>query len=405
MTSFLQRTAEAMGLAYRAETQPAPAPSPGVMPPSRAGGGAVSVREATTLDAVFRAFYVLQTSAEQLTLDCWDGARRLNGAEVPQLLRKPDPDEHLATTMAETVTSLAGQGNAVLRIFRWSDGQPVAVRPLPVLECHAWRDRQGRRKITHAGKDYTVGEDVAHLRLLKFTGQDWGLGPVQAAQLGLRGLLDQQSYADQFFTQSGVPNGTLTSDQPISPTEAKQAKELWRETQRHGDGPAVMGKGLTYNFLHLKPSEVQWLETQRFGVTKVARLWGMTSRQLLAAIDGGTDTYSNHQQDEILYVRYTLMRYLREIEITFDQLLPRTRTVRVNVEGLLRTDTLTRYKAHALAIGRWSTADEIRDIEGQQPLTEAQRAELANTPTTTPAEDGENAQPPAGDTTAQEATA
>jgi len=45
--------------------------------------------------------------------------------------------------------------------------------------------------------------------------------------------------------------------------------------------------------------------------------------------------------------------------------------VRFNRNALLRTDLLTRYQAHRIALGPmepWTTANEVRDYEDQQPI-------------------------------------
>jgi len=360
--TLLATAAEALGLAYRAEDT-APAPEPAILPPAREAAGVVGTREAMTLDSVFRAFFVLQTATEQLSLDQWTGGTKVDTPH--RLVTKPDPDRHLADHMAETTTCLAARGNAFWRIYRWRDDEPIALRLLDPLAVVPWTNRHGQRRFTYEGKDYTP-KDMAHLRLVKLAGHgnELGLGPIQAAQRGLRGQLDQVGYADGWFTQAGVPNGVLSTDQHLTDDEAKAYKTRWMATQRAHE-PAVMGKGLAYRPLQLKPAEVQWLETRKFGVTGVARLFGMPSRYLLAAVDGTSDTYSNAEQEDIAFVRYTLMRYLREYETTLDQLLPRTTTVRANVDALLRTDTLTRYKAHEIGIrAGFLLPEEVRAIEG-----------------------------------------
>ena len=114
----------------------------------------------------------------------------------------------------------------------------------------------------------------------------------------------------------------------------------------------------------LKPADAQWLEVQQFGVTGIARLFGIPATLMLAAIEGTSMTYTNVEQEWIGYVRFTLMTYLREIEDAFSAVLPTGQTARFNVEGLLRTDTKTRYEAHEIAIrAGFMSPDEVRRIE------------------------------------------
>lgn len=380
LTDTARRAALALGLAERAEdTGSGPA---GVMPPPRESSAAVTPREALSLDAVYRAFFVLQTATEQLTLDAWQDGARVPGTELPQLVRKPDPDRTLTDWLGELVTTLAARGNAYLRIYRWNDGTPVAAKLLPPGTVHPFFTRAGDKRFSYLGRDWGP-RDIRQLRLLKLAAEPEGLGPIQAAQRGLRGKLDTATYGDGFMA-GNVPNGVLASEQQLTAEDAALYKSIWRDSVRYDDGPAVLGKGLAYEPLLLKPSEAQWLEAQQFGIGGVARLMGMPARYLLAAIDGSSETYANVEQEDQAFIRFTLMRYLREIETTLDELLPRTTTTRFVVDGLLRSDTLTRYRAHSIGLGsRFLTVPEVRAIEGLRELTADELAELLATETTT----------------------
>jgi phage portal protein BeeE len=53
--------------------------------------------------------------------------------------------------------------------------------------------------------------------------------------------------------------------------------------------------------------------------------------------------------------------------------VPRGQYVKFNASALLRTDTLNRYQAHAIALENgFLSIDEVRDLEDRRPLPEAQ---------------------------------
>lgn len=90
---------------------------------------------------------------------------------------------------------------------------------------------------------------------------------------------------------------------------------------------------------------------------------------LLASLDGGSDTYSNAEQENQQFIRQTLMGYLAEIEDAFTYLTARGQYVRFNVDGLLRSDTNSRYSAHEIGLrAGFLTINEARAIEGLPPL-------------------------------------
>ena len=80
-------------------------------------------------------------------------------------------------------------------------------------------------------------------------------------------------------------------------------------------------------------------------------------------------TYSNVEQDWLGFVRFTLTKYLRKIEEALTTFTPRGQTVRFQISALLRSDTLTRYQAHQIALNAgFMTLNEIRAIESLPPL-------------------------------------
>lgn len=376
----LRRIGEALGLLERSitDTQSAAA----VLPPSRSI--LTTVDQALTIDAVYRAFFVLEAGAVQLTLDVWrtlaGTTRRLSADELPSWVSRPNVDETGSAFYAATITSLAARGNAYWLITRGADGSIVNVDVLDPLLVQPERE-PGRRSVRYHfdGTPYTR-ERVRHLALVRLPGKLEGLGPIQAAQRQLAGALAQRAYADQWFTDPGHVDAVLKTDQHLTAQQAADYKRQWRETQGVNNGPAVLGAGLAYTPLHLKPEEVQWLEAQKFGVTGIARLFGIPSSYMLAPVEGASLTYKNQEQEDISFVRFTLMRYLREIELAVSGLLPRTQVARWNVDALLRTDTHTRYQAHEIGLrSGFLTLPEVRAIEGLDPLPEG--AALPTVPT------------------------
>lgn len=352
ITSALATIGRALGVPQqRAEDSEMP---PGVRPPARSPGTTVTPSSALSLHAMYRAVQIHAISASQLSIDT-DGA-----GPAPSLLRRPSLDlPHRSAWIEATVTSLATTGNAF-----WLPARAgTSVLDLPVLNPHEVTviEQRGRpAQYSYRGALYDRS-DMVHLALLRVPGTLVGLGPIQAARVDLAGALEVRDYAGSWFQESGVPAGTLTTDQPVTDTEAKEAQDRWDSAP--AGRTRVLGKGLAYTPFMLKPADAQWLESQRFDVTKVARLMGVPASLMLAAVEGASLTYTNVEQDWLGYLRFSLMAYLREIEEALSAVL-NTR-VRFNVEALLRSDTKSRYEAHkaALEMGLYDLA-YAQQIEG-----------------------------------------
>ena len=332
-----------------------------IIPPARTS------RESNprSLDAVYRALTILETAARQLTLDVWRGADKI---PAPSIVAYPSLSMAQSAFIGETVNSLAQRGNAYWLIHR--AGQKISnLEILNPLYVTGENDENARPHYYYYGKPIPR-TSLIHLKLTHVPGELFGLSPLQACEPTLRGAVDMRRYADNWTAAPGRPTGVLSTEQKLTAEQAEEYKNQANRMFTPGNGIAVLGNGLTFSRLLLDPKEIQFLESQQANVISIARMFGIPARHMLASIEGGTQTYANLEQEEITFVRYTLMQYLREIEEAFNRVTPHGNTVRFNLEGLLRTDTKTRYEAHAIALNAgFLTINEVREIEGLAPLT------------------------------------
>lgn len=316
------------------------------------------------LDSVYRALAILEGSISQLTLDRYSRTLgRPRGSATGMIQRILPAGQTLPGFLGEITQSLAQTGNAWLRVPR--DGAAGPVRVLDPSRCSARIDvATGVKTITY---DTLTVSDVRQLQLTHVPGEPLGQGPIQAWADGLRGAIDAHQYAAQWTKRGGRPTGILTTDQTLSADMAKEWKTAANATMTPEGGVAVLGSGLTYKQCYLTPAELQLLDVRKVNVISVARIFGIPARLMLTSGDGDSKTYANMEQESILFVRHTLMPYMREIEAALSELLPDD--VRFNVDGFLRPDTTTRYAAHKVAIeAGFLTIDEVRAIEGLNPL-------------------------------------
>lgn len=357
----------ALHLVTRSDTgaqDPTPIESSAPVPPPRSAY--ITPESSLALESVYRAVSILQAAAQQISLDSWRGIQKVDPA--PSLVTRPAACMARSEFIAETVMSLALRGNAYWRIWRNEAQEIINLEPLDPALVLVSMTKPGRYKYHYQGQELTRSK-IAHMKLLRVPGRPEGLGPIQAARELLTGALAVRNYADNWINSGGVPNGVLSTEQALTAQMASNYKNQWMESQSYDKGPAVLGSGLKYSPLALKPEELQWLESQKFSVTQVARLFGIPAAHMLAAVEGSSMTYANIEQMEISFIRYTLMGYLRPIEEAFTDILPRGQTARFNLDSLLRTDTAQRYNSYATAIqAGFVTIDEVRSIENLPPM-------------------------------------
>lgn len=338
-----------------------------VIPRRDAVGRAVGSREALGLHAVYRAVEIRAVAAKQISIDALRGSEDVD--PMPAILRRPDPFISRGQFVEQTVLSLNLNGNAYWRILRDDTDRVSSV----------WVMNPNDVVIDTNAKGFVTGyqyqgetlrtKDVKHLSRMRVPGSAYGLGPIQAAQAELRGAMDTSSYASDWLYSGDVPSGILKADQILTPEQAKQARTQWDETHGGRRGVAVLGQGLSYQQVFLSPKDAQFIESQQWDVTRVARLFGVPASLMLVVLDGSSQTYANVEQDWLGFIRFGLMNDLLEIEDALSDFLPRGQRARFNIEALLRADTKSRYEAHASAISAgWLTVNEVRAIEGYPAL-------------------------------------
>jgi HK97 family phage portal protein len=341
--------------------------SDALLPAHRAtSGSTVTVGEAMTLPAVYRAISILSTTVKQMGLDVVRDDRVVG---QPSLITQPNPLTPRSTFIEQTMVSLASCGNAYWLIQKDGSGRVVGLVPLNPLDMELEFNTAGVvTRYQYQGVNYDPSR-IKHLSLLRVPGTPIGLGPIQAASDSLRGSIELRDYSANWMNDSGVPSGFLKTDQFLNDDQVASAKEAWNKTAGAKKGVAVLTNNWSYTPVYLKPEELQFLQNQNFGITEVARLFGVPASLMLTAIDGSSMTYANVEQEWLAFIRFTVMQYLIVIEDALTDFVAGRARVKFNVEGILRGATADRYNAYKVALDAgWLTKNEVRTIEDLPPI-------------------------------------
>jgi HK97 family phage portal protein len=182
----------------------------------------------------------------------------------------------------------------------------------------------------------------------------------------------------EFFRDGANPTGMLTNEvEELNEAKARTAKERFIAALNGTREPVVLGKGWKWQQIQIAPEESQFLETNKYTEAQCARIYGPGVAEILGYDTGTNMTYQNVEQRDIHLLTYSLDKWLVKIEGILSDMLPRPRSVKIDRKALLRTDMLTRFRAHALAIGsKFMAPSEARTVEDMPPMTPEQQAEL-----------------------------
>lgn len=347
---------------------------PGVTPPTRRE----APFEPASLVSVYRAIDIITSAVAQLPLRVERHGVEVPASEIPDIIKAPSLSFTRSDFLEQIALSLAVTGNAYILAKRIGGKivELVVLNPHEVLPTQD--ENSGVITYSYRGRDYSQA-DIQHLKFMVLPGSLKGLGAIQAARAEIQGAINLRDYAAQWFNGTGQPSGILSTDQALTAEDAKHIRDTWNNIDPETGKPLpaaanpsnikVTGKGVKYDPIVLSPRDAQFIESRNFNTLEIARLFGIPATLMLTATEGSSMTYSNVEQDWLGFVRFTLTKYLRKIEEALTTFTPRGQTVRFQISALLRSDTLTRYQAHQIALNAgFMTLNEVRAIESLPPL-------------------------------------
>lgn len=240
------------------------------------------------------------------------------------------------------------------------------------LDNGSWRYRV--KKLDGTGEEILQRDEMFHVRGLSSDGIV-GINPIALAREAVGIGLAAQSYGARFFDNDATPGGWISSTGKFATTEDKRKfRESWQEVQggMNRGKTAVLELGMEYHQLELKNSDAQFLETRKFQVTEIARLFRIPPHMVG---DLERATFSNIEQQSIEYVMHALTPWLCRWEeaIEFNFLDPDVADVELDVEfpvtELLRGDAAARATFYGRGIlDGWMVRNEARIREGMNPV-------------------------------------
>jgi len=211
---------------------------------------------------------------------------------------------------------------------------------------------------------------------LRFSDSSNPEDPISIASdvLGLTTALN--SYAKDFFESGTNLGGFIEYDGTISDEGYQRFKDSWAKTYAGVSNHhkwAFLESGFKLNQLGRNPTDSQALESRRFEVTEICRMFGVPPHKVF---DLDRATFSNIEQQNIEFVQESITPMCVRIEQTiYKDLLTETEQAKYyakfNVNGLLRGDIAARtaYYHNARQDG-WMNANDIRELEDMNPIPE-----------------------------------
>jgi HK97 family phage portal protein len=222
------------------------------------------------------------------------------------------------------------------------------------------------------GKTYEYqAKDIFHVIGFSTDGVK-GMSPIAAARDTIGLAFAAEEYGSKFFSNGARPGGIL--EHPGVVKDPERLRATWN-AQFQGSGNShrisVLEEGLKYHALAMAPEEAQFLQTRKFQLSEICRIYRVPPH-MIADLDRAT--FSNIEHQSIQFVQYTLRPWIVRFEQAVYKCLltPEERHLyyaHFNVDGLLRGDYASRMQGYA--IGRqngWLSANDVRSLEELNPI-------------------------------------
>lgn len=344
-------------------------------------GVTVNTTTAMRLGVVFACVRLLaeQVSSFEISVSRKDSGKieDLTGGTIHHLLHYPNKFMNSFSFMELMNARLQLYGNSYAVIKFNNAGDPIELIPVDTF-CVSVRLLNGEPY--YVIKDPEMGIDgvflywqVIHFKMLSKNGVI-GLSPISAAREGIGLGLAAERFGADFFAKGGNLKGTLETDGHIPDKEFKDWKKRW-DTYYGGSvgdhANPILEYGMKYHQLGIPPNDAQFIETRQFQVQDICRFF-LVPPPLIG--DLSRATFSNGEQQDLQFVKYSLRPTIKRQEIELEYKLVSRREegtidINFNMDDLLRADTRTRAEFGLKYVqGGILTRNEVREIEGRKPL-------------------------------------
>jgi HK97 family phage portal protein len=352
-----------------------------------ASGAVVNASTAQRLTAVSCALRILSETEAALPLIVYrrrrDGGKdRARDLRIYQLLHnQPNPWQTAFEFRRMMTWHAASRGFSVAEILLRGNGEIDSLIPLNSDRVCPDVDPDGTIYYWYTPK-VRPRRKIPFNRLFKLLpfSEDGvtGRSPIEVHREAIGVGMAAEDFAAYFYANQATPSGFLKHPGKLTKDVADKLRAQWQA--RHGGTPnvgktAVLEEGMTYEQLGMKLSDAQFLESRKFQVTEIARMYRLPPH-MLADLERATFTNIEHQGQEFVTYSMTPWLVLWEQAIWRDLLSEEEQAdcfAEHLVDALLRGDTASRYQAYA--VGRqwgWLSADDIRDKENMNPLPDGE---------------------------------
>ena len=291
-----------------------------------------------------------------------------------ELLNNPNPDMSRIEVWEWLLAGLLSAGHGFA--LKGRDRNDRVATLDPVAPDRVRVRRVPRTASNPEGKEFDLRQDNgSHKTLTAFDmlhiPGPLGLSPIGVASQSIGSSIAAEEYTGRLWASGTLMSGVLQTEQKLEQPQADALKQRWQAKVAgiaHAHEIAVLDSGAKYQPISISPSDAQLIESKKFGVLEIARLYGVPPH-LLAEVERSTSWGTGIEQQSIGFVVFTLRPWLIRVEQRISkECLPPGVEAHFHTDPLTSGDAKTRYEAHAQAIQNGiKTRNQVRIEENLPP--------------------------------------
>ena len=329
-------------------------------------GVVINSESAIRISTVYACVRLLADTVSSLPVSAYvrRGRARLPYAvvygEQPAWVTKPNPETTRLEFYEQIVTSFKLEGNAYILTIRDEMGEVQELYVLNPRNVRIVRPAPGEPFIYYVQikdsngtyEQMLTARELLHIPDFRLPGEFYGLSPVAACRTTMGSVMAAEVYAASYFGNAANPGGVITHTGPY------RAGKI-----------GILSGGASFQTLQINAQDAQLLETRKFSVEEIGRIYRVPL-SLLGHPVAGAMSFASVEAQNLSFVQHSLRPILERIEQSLSTLLPESDGfIRFNLDALLRGTTIERYDAYTKGLREgFLSLNDVHASEDMSPI-------------------------------------
>ncbi len=340
--------------------------------------GAMSARMAENLSAVSAAVDLISTSIASCPAYLYriDAAGRRTELPPAPWMKSPNRHQTWSDLIAFMLRQALLHGNSLVWCHENDRDEVDELRPMPWTHA-SWQLKDGNMTWSFAdaegvwgpaGTRYVLGQgEVMHLKDACDSAYI-GVSRLRRAADVFRQADKANGAAERLYTDAVRPSGALTTTSALTSESRSNLRDMLKGFTASGGRTAmILDNGLKWESFTINAEDAELLESRRFSVEEVARVFNVPPH-LLGEMSKAS--YNVAESSRRAFAQTCLLPWTVRLEQAFqNSVLPRGQRLTIDLEGIQRADAQAQWTAWEKAVNAGIlSVDEVRDFVGMNPL-------------------------------------